>query len=825
MYIRSLAEYEYGKSNKPEWQEFERLVRDCAAVEFGQDFHLFGRSGQKDYGIDVFSDDWKTVIQCKDYKDYGKLRGKIQEDFQEARSHFVNEDDGKPFIETYIVATTLETDGKTQELARDLSGNGIEVKVWFWNDICRIIDKYQIHNDGDKFVEGFMEPLFLHQGKSGCENVCLKNLFVPQEYREMDGNFHFGEPRDDLETRIRRFLHEDAQKLLIIEGDAGSGKSTLVAWLSHTAKEESYDVRSVAKNANIRAVESAPSLLGDRPLITVRLRDLTEQQIRENTLGRAILSHMHLGEKSVLEQTFPRAVFVLDGFDELCMMEGLRDYENMIYQFCGWVPEGCKILITTRPRYIQAGRIRNIPFSLLTLEHFGPKKRMEWLDRYIALFPADSQPVEPEVADYICSVSDKSTSNLCDTPLTLYLLVGSKATFDLTRNIWALYHHIFSRTVVETDYAKQMKPGNKAHPMGAGMGELLYQITEETAYKMFCAGGERRDDDIVQDGEGQFLVRDEGIDTIIQHLQEQPSFKEEAFFLNPETRKDTLKRCHALCCYLKTNADRGLIEFYHNNIRDFFLCEKLYRELNLIYQRNIPDPEKITRLAQRFVEIFQNGTLSPMVREFLFRRAERAVAEHKTDEFPLLERVHPLLPELYQHMLVHGTLYDGLGVENHVRAIESILHGTAQLYRSIYDPILEDGAHIHWWKDVDAVNRSGMIGYVFCRFVVEIGDRADLSGAVLSEANLSEANLSGVDLSGANLSNAILSSANLFGANLSGANLSGADLSKANMTGAVLSEAVLFGSNFSGADFTGADLSRADFTGANISGVDLFWIN
>ncbi len=807
MYIRSLMDYKYEKKNPPEWQEFERLVRDCAAVEFGQEFHLFGRSGQRQHGIDVFSDDWKTLIQCKDYRDSNALMDAIAEDFETARTHF--QEKGSPFFHRYIVATTLDTDAKVQEQIRALGEDGIQVDIWFWYDICRIIDKYQIHNDGDKFAEGFAETLFLHD-KNNPEHkkVCLKNLFVPQEYREMDGNYQFGKPQDDLEARLYRFIHQDAQKLLIIEGDAGSGKSTLVAWLSHAAKEESYVVCSVAEDNSIRAVQSSPSLLGGRPLITVRLRDLTEQQIQENALGRAILSHMNLGKKSVLEQKFPRAVFVLDGFDELCMMEGLRDYENMIYQFCRWLPDGCKVLITSRPRYIQAERIRNLSFSLLSLEHFSPEKREKWLNKYISLFPEGSQAVDPEVANYIRSVSDNSVSNICDTPLTLYLLVGRKATFELTQNIWALYHHIFSKAVVDTEYAKQMKAENEAYPIGPGKANLLYQITEEIAFKMFCAHGERGENDVIQTGSGQFLVTEGGVEAVIQQLLDNLSFWHEAKdvgFTNPDTTKRKLKRNHALCCYWrKSDANRGLVEFYHNNIRDFFLCEKIYREINHIYQQRIPDEEKIPQLAKRFVKLFQNGTLSPMVCAFLLERARYAVAENKRDEFPLMEKAQPILPELYEYMLLHGTLYDGLGLEYHVRAIESILHGTAQVYWHIYGPILKDGALIHWWKDVDAVHRSGMIAYVFCRFVGKIGQRADLSGADLRRADLRMADLRGADLRGADLRGA-----NLFGADLSGANLRRADLSGANLRGADLSGADLRGEVLSGAHLSGEVLSGA----------------
>lgn len=98
---------------------------------------------------------------------------------------------------------------------------------------------------------------------------------------------------------------------------------------------------------------------------------------------------------------------------------------------------------------------------------------------------------------------------------------------------------------------------------------------------------------------------------------------------------------------------------------------------------------------------------------------------------------------------------------------------------------------------------------------------ADLSGANLIEADLSGVNLSGADLRRANLSGADLSGANLSGVNLGGANLSGTNLSKANLVEANLIEANLVGTNLCGANISGTDLRRVNFRGANLNRVYL----
>ena len=115
MYIRSLSECSYSKTNNPDGDnphEFELLVRDCAAIVFGQDFHLYGRSGQKQHGIDIFSDDWTILIQCKAYKDNEAFRKKMEEEYQKARKHFLR--DGKLRFQRFIFATSLSSDAQAQ---------------------------------------------------------------------------------------------------------------------------------------------------------------------------------------------------------------------------------------------------------------------------------------------------------------------------------------------------------------------------------------------------------------------------------------------------------------------------------------------------------------------------------------------------------------------------------------------------------------------------------------------------------------------------------------------------------------------------------------
>lgn len=463
MYIRSLKECNESSFKIPGGDDphgFELLVRDCASIELGQDFHLYGRSGQEQHGIDIFSDDWTIMIQCKAYKNHKDFRAIMEKEYKDAREHFQH--DGQPDFQQFIFATTLDTDTEAQEIARELSECRITVHVWFWDDLLSIINNHRIHNDGDIYAKSFEEPLFLHKNQPGCKDACLKNLFVPQEYREwvkwkkpgssIDDRKKddYSDPKDDLEKRIQRFCGDDKDKMLIIEGDAGSGKSTLAAMLCFEERKHSRQILDTVPEDG-SPLPPSNGLLAGRPLLTVRLRELEIYGNEEHQLGLTILSHLNIRDKEELKKLFPRAVLLLDGFDELYMKlqtsQGKAfSCENMLNQLFGWLPGGCKLILTSRPKCVDVNRLsKAFSFSLIHLEHFSPRKRETWLNQYRKALPEDGDAVDEKVARYILSIEENEDSifNLCDTPMTLYLLVGSKANFELTKNEWALYRYIF----------------------------------------------------------------------------------------------------------------------------------------------------------------------------------------------------------------------------------------------------------------------------------------------------------------------------------------------------------------------------------------------
>ena len=417
------------------------------------------------------------------------------------------------------------------------------------------------------------------------------------------------------------------------------------------------------------------------------------------------------------------------------------------------------------------------------------------------------------------------------------MVAAGHFTSNALKNEWAVYRQIFYRELSETEYNQIFQDISHRHSIQE-YRDLLYRVSEEIAWYLY-----QRDNE-------NLLVPDSEIKRIIGELD------------ISEGERKTVERCFALCGYWKANTGRGCVEFYHNNIRDFFLCEKLMRELNRAYEDYgdaLRDEHRdITPFLRRLCELFQYGKLEKTVLFFIRQRA--AYADKEPDLCVDTEREQHHTARIFENLLFRGDCYSVcLGQtekENPVKTVAHILGNTVALYRHIYEPLLNDGEYIRWWTNAEAVNKDGTFHQLATEILEYAGSSdlhgtnlrsADLHGASLEGANLTDANLHGVDLGGKNLRRVDLRSADLYGANLHGADLQGAQMQDADLQGADLQGADLYGADLQGAklyrvnlrdahflchahlhyahlryaDLHGADLRYADLQGADLRGADL----
>lgn len=120
--------------------EFENLLADLFNLEEAHSgYYVFGRRGQKQSGIDVYSNQSKTAIQCK-YKDKAQnvlaIKKEIETEVRKAM-------DSQLEIRHYIFATTSPHDKDLQIFSAELSEN-IPFPISFlgWEEIRKKVIKY-----------------------------------------------------------------------------------------------------------------------------------------------------------------------------------------------------------------------------------------------------------------------------------------------------------------------------------------------------------------------------------------------------------------------------------------------------------------------------------------------------------------------------------------------------------------------------------------------------------------------------------------------------------------------------------------------------------
>ena len=114
-------------------EEFEKMCADVLNSKYGMNFVPYGRKGQNQHGIDLYT---KTangsyiVVQCKNYsynKNSYKFRSQIKDDIEQSCNLEIK-------IEKFIVMTALKRDNKIQNYIFNFNPP-FTVDVLFWEDI------------------------------------------------------------------------------------------------------------------------------------------------------------------------------------------------------------------------------------------------------------------------------------------------------------------------------------------------------------------------------------------------------------------------------------------------------------------------------------------------------------------------------------------------------------------------------------------------------------------------------------------------------------------------------------------------------------------
>ena len=651
-----------------------------------------------------------------------------------------------------------------------------------FDDIYRMLkEKEQTKQNRDyyDYVKSFGSVLFLHKGE-GRQAITLKDTYVQPSYRFAARNFVKAMDADFMEM-LQKFGEQKENRVMIIEGDAGVGKSSLISHLCY------QNEKLLQQKEN--------GIWKDKSVYCVRLRNLTTNKEFMEVPVQEILKELGLSPQTELGN---KDIVLLDGFDELCMMDGMTEFAEHILSQIIREFSGVHIVITTRPKFIDMTKLKQQGLGTgvvyILLNHFDSVKREEWIQKYRQICGKEDYPK----LERIRMINDEASDGICDTPLALYMLAAGKITDDAWNNPWVLYHQIFREELSNTEYNKLFSPTVFTHSISR-YNDVLYRISAEISYRMYRTGNKK------------LYVLQEEIEEIIDGMR-----------LETSRTEQLIKRCYALCNYWKNDGKRGMAEFYHNNIRDFFLCEKIFFELENMYRDFKPEymqnecklEEAIKKFIISFSRLYIFSDFSDKVSEFIFYRSLYKKEKGIEEAFILQELKYQFLGCFFEKMFIHGAVheYHYDGERNLYQENINVLKCVVQIYRHIYEPYVVTGKkRLEWFFNAASEMNSveglpGLFKPVFIRTPLTIS--LDYSIPVAGYANFNLYDMKKADLRygafdhskflSCDFSDTILKSTDFTGAILNHCSFVNADLSYSSLKDAQVVDCKFEGCNLMG---------------------------
>lgn len=642
--------------------------------------------------------------------------------------------------------------------------------------------------DTQFYVEKYSEALFLHRRLPPNRTITLEDIYTLAKADSVGWWEKVTQivSYENIKDAIKEFIDYVPQKpgdlpvdILFLEGQAAMGKSSLVAWLcAHYSRQNKI----------------SREIVGNRRLIAIKLRDIISEEYGNGlNLQQPLVQFysylFHVSEQQVsarnqwkekCKEAFQNTLLVLDGFDELCMVKDLFArgksiyFQNMFNQL-SQLDCDCKVIVTTRPAYLDVENL-DFPKAHLALCPFGPDKRREWLDKYAA-----KQSVPNDLKQILLRDDIDVLNGIVDSPLTLYMIVAKNIHVSETSNLWDIYHQIFAEEVYQRNYEKGAPHEIRQYR------DFLYRLTAEIANAVSA--------------EEHFHIT---IEKLLE-VQQVHTLLDKLHGLSQDTQpdyeriKNILEDCFGLASYFRISEKRSndgvskcAIEFYHNNIKDYFYCEYIWMNLERIYGE-LPSspPDRDRWFIRNFQNLFQysvflkdrsaGGISMPM--RFLESKILYLKSRGTQTDFICQEMQNRYFPHFFGEMLQTGILYryEYTGKDNILNMMACIYSAVFAIYHTIYMAYLPTGERLPISEERHTANINASFIYQVLFLSTNIYDQSRVSfdgimfsGIFFGPHNFRYSSFRGCSLIGCNFQDC-----DLRGADFTSALLQDADLSKA----------------------------------------------
>lgn len=607
-------------------------------------------------------------------------------------------------------------------------------------------NKQEILNEEviDLFADNYMRVMFMQRKYEA--QIKLKDIYIENDFK-----FILGEGENyNLLLFIYQFCSTmDKSPILFIEGHAGIGKSSLVSKMASDFK-------------------NGTNIWKEKKLAIIQLRNLAvdSQDLDINNPWADFKRYLHFnGSIRKMFSILDDYVLVLDGFDELCLIDNIRLEHKLIYvaNIVNLLEDyqcSCKIIVTTRPNYLARRDEWKIIYQnpiVISLEHFSCEKRKKWIKKA----KNSGLEITERVEKNLVSNLQNDVEVVASTPFTLYLIAHENIEISENEELWSVYIKIFGVEVIRKRYDRLNGDDEiNSHP-GTVISKIIYMTTKEIAYYMFCNNKMDIDWDEIKTCI-ELVMQMEIIDQINVKVN------------NVDQIKTLLKDSFALFNYYTETETNGGISFYHNYIREFFVQEKVHEELLKIYVegRKYKGEERIAYIKEKLCDLLSKGRLSDKTIDFL--KSYETVNKGNTT-WGNLENKSSFLKKIFTDILIDlgGKYYD----ENIIVNLWMLLNVINNVYKQKANREKENYYEIFDKNIVAMSNGKNNIEYYFelISKAVDI-ERVDLSGINLRGKVLQNMTFNKCDFGGTILSGAIIKNVKFINCKLLRTDLNGAIL-------------------------------------------------
>lgn len=595
----------------------------------------------------------------------------------------------------------------------------------------------------DKWNENMFLNNFDKRDENAGVNIKLGKVYLEKHlphyiwYKNTENN-----SSSDLKELLSDYINEKRDsKMLLIFGQPGIGKSTLITWITVNFIDRINDI----------LVYKFASDLGNV--------DWKGEKISDKILEELNLTHSDLNGKTL----------ILDGFDEVSIEANKRrDILDSLYG--DWIYNGniknFSLIITCRENYVQKFAILKCKY--ITLQTWDEKQIKSFCDIYGA---KTKNRVSENTIEKLYEKKE-----IFGLPLILYMVLALNISIEKEGSIVDIYDKIFSLDGGIYDRCIDNKMFADKHRI-AKIKNQIHQISRELAIWIF------------ENNSAEASISQEKYQEIFDKIIKKEKQN------NRGIEQDILIGNFFKLVRHSEGIGTKELYFIHRSIYEYFVAETVFNSIEYSV-KNLTE-ENSNLMAGNITYYLKKGEITYTITQYFEYKAKKLYNSFgDTEKLKFYELVQSSINKILKSGMF---FYNDRNINEYKNILDMEINCFLNIVKVL--KILFDMEKRYVISSINADSLTKYIRYYFTKCEVE-HIKINLSNTFLRGINLKEANLQNVDLKYADLRSALLHGANLSYTDLTSAILVEADLSGANLSRATLKGAKIEEINLNGTDLT-----------------------